>query len=53
MSSLRHLEAESIFLKNNAHMVLSTAMPFPEIKSLKRTYIGTKNNKGLIKLIIA
>ena len=28
-------------------MDLSTAMPSPEIKSLKRAYIGTKYNIGL------
>ena len=48
--SLRHLKAKSIFLKNNDHMVLSTAMPSLEIKSLKRAYIGTKYNIGLISL---
>ena len=45
--SLRHLKAKSIFLKNNTHKCLSTLMPSPDIKSLKRTHMGTKNNKGL------
>ena len=44
--SLRHLKAEKIFLKNITHMFLSTVMPSPEIKSLKRTHMGTKTTKG-------
>ena len=48
--SLRHLKAEIIFLKNITHMFWSTVMPSPEIKSLKRTNISTKNNKGLTRL---
>ena len=46
-SSLRHLKAQGIFININTHRYLSTLMPNPEIKSLKHTHMGTKNNKGL------
>ena len=47
MSSLRHLKAKSIVLKNDIHKVLSIVMPGPENKSLKRTHMGTKSKIGL------